>query len=275
MGLFKPNVERLERKKNVEGLIKALKHEDVVIRRLAAKSFTNLKNSKAAEPLLQALSDEDSHVRNWAATALGEIGDTRAVQPLLQRLKDSGFDQFIVAEALAKLGYLEVLDSQVIAQEIQELEKMDVSAVRKAIERLGRLKDVRAIGSIARASSGYTGITPTTDGSGERYIARIATTSLISIIIGVYKRMDIPKESLAALRGLSELEIAAIKYLIYRLDPKTRKWDFSPFSPDIKKAVIFVLGKIGEPAISGIKIALKDKDEGVRKAAEEALKEIE
>lgn len=51
--------------------------------------------------------------------------------------------------------------------------------------------------------------------------------------------------------------------------------DFSPYSPDIKKAVIFVLGKIGKPAISGIKIALKDKDESVRKAAEDALKEIE
>jgi len=51
MGLFEPNVEKLEKKKNVKGLIKALRHEDV-------------------------------HVRWSAAEALGEIGDARAVEPL-------------------------------------------------------------------------------------------------------------------------------------------------------------------------------------------------
>ena len=72
-GLFKPNVERLQEKKNVKGLIKALRHKD-------------------------------RRVRSEAAEALGEIGDKRAVEPLIQALKDEYWDVRLRAEkALEKI----------------------------------------------------------------------------------------------------------------------------------------------------------------------------
>jgi len=65
MGLFdwffKPNVQRLEREKDVERLIKALLYEN------------------------------DLHVRCDAAEALGRIKDPRAIEPLISALKNSNF----------------------------------------------------------------------------------------------------------------------------------------------------------------------------------------
>ena len=47
-----------------------------------------LKEKKDVKGLIKALKYEDSHIRMFAAVALGEIGDERAVAPLIQSLKD-------------------------------------------------------------------------------------------------------------------------------------------------------------------------------------------
>ena len=73
MGFFKPNVEKLADKKDVEGLIKALKYKDEYVRWFAAVALGKIGNAKAVEPLIQALQDEDEIVRERAALALGEI----------------------------------------------------------------------------------------------------------------------------------------------------------------------------------------------------------
>ncbi|MCD6215119.1 MAG: HEAT repeat domain-containing protein, partial [Candidatus Desulfofervidus sp.] len=101
--LFKPNVERLREKKDVKGLIKALRHEDV--RKEAAEALVNI-GEPAVEPLIQALKDEYSDVREEAARALGRIGDKRAVEPLINALKDEDSDvRMEAAEALDQMGW--------------------------------------------------------------------------------------------------------------------------------------------------------------------------
>lgn len=77
MGLFEPpNVKKMEAKKDVGGLIKALSYW------------------------------KDKNVRNDAATALGKIGDTRAVEPLIRALDDK--DQDVCKEAASALETLGV-----------------------------------------------------------------------------------------------------------------------------------------------------------------------
>lgn len=74
--LFKPkqDVARLKEKRDIKGLIKALKYR---------KNWL---------------------VRSRAAKALGEIGDTRAVEPLCVALKDENLGvQTDVAKALKKI----------------------------------------------------------------------------------------------------------------------------------------------------------------------------
>jgi len=85
-GAFRPDVNELREKKDVEGLIRALGYErSWHVRVNAAEALGELKDSRAVEPLLQALRDEDSGVRWSASAALGELKDTRAVDPLMGR----------------------------------------------------------------------------------------------------------------------------------------------------------------------------------------------
>lgn len=74
MGLFKPNVKKMEKKKDVEGLIKALEHKNKGVRRNAATALGRLGDADAVEPLIKVLNDKDFYVRGDAAKALGEIG---------------------------------------------------------------------------------------------------------------------------------------------------------------------------------------------------------
>jgi len=73
--LFKPNVERLQEKKNVKGLIKALRHKDGYVREGAAGALGEIGDERAVEPLIRALKDEYSGVRERVAEALVKIGN--------------------------------------------------------------------------------------------------------------------------------------------------------------------------------------------------------
>jgi len=135
MGFFGPNIEKMEAKGDVKGLIKALrsdkhvkggyrreatgalirigapavepliqalKDKDPVIRFGAADALGGIGDKRAVEPLIEALKDEDAAVRAWAALALGNIGDERAVEPLTKALKDEAVRR-LAEEALEKL----------------------------------------------------------------------------------------------------------------------------------------------------------------------------
>ena len=107
MGLFsrRPNIAKMEAKRDVEGLIKVLRYKEHYVERVhAANVLGNICDSRAVVPLIAALEDRMSFVRRAAAEALGEIGDSRAVEPLIAALKDSDWDvRSQVAEALAKI----------------------------------------------------------------------------------------------------------------------------------------------------------------------------
>jgi HEAT repeat protein len=123
MALFgPPNVEKLEQRRDIEGLVKALeyKKDDGQICLFATVALGNLRDARAVAPLikrfktrdklgllpntyfrqcltnalakigepavlplLDLLQDADSSVRTAAARALGKIGDTRAAKPLI------------------------------------------------------------------------------------------------------------------------------------------------------------------------------------------------
>ncbi len=64
MGIFdkifgSPNVEKLEEKKDVKGLIKSLNDNDKCVRREATKALGEIRDPKAIEPLIHALNDKD------------------------------------------------------------------------------------------------------------------------------------------------------------------------------------------------------------------------
>ena len=134
-GLGTPNVQKMEEKEDVKGLIKALGYEkESDVRANAADALGKIGGSRAVEPLARALRDPDWHVqsramlalieigkpaveplknalsntdwqvRRGAAEALGEIGDRRAVEPLTKALNDADWEvREKVAKALDKI----------------------------------------------------------------------------------------------------------------------------------------------------------------------------
>ena len=64
MGIFgPPNIEKLKTRKNIKGLIKALKDKDENVRYYAAKALGWIGDSRAVEPLIEILRDEEKWVR--------------------------------------------------------------------------------------------------------------------------------------------------------------------------------------------------------------------
>ena len=84
MGLFalgKPDVKKMESKRDVKGLIKLLRPPISDLRNEAIEALGRIGNDKAVEELIKALNDKSSIFREGAAYAMGRIGDARAVGP--------------------------------------------------------------------------------------------------------------------------------------------------------------------------------------------------
>ena len=71
----------------VEKRLKALKHNEAGVRRVAAYSLGLMKEPRAVPPLIDAIDDRDREVTENAISALGEIGDRRATKPLTAIMK--------------------------------------------------------------------------------------------------------------------------------------------------------------------------------------------
>ena len=101
----RPNVQELKSKKDVDGLIEALKYkDDHNIRLTAASALGTVGDSRAVDPLIAAL-DDQMEVNEMAALALGEIGDPRAVESLTKTLGDENWEvRSSAAKALEKIG---------------------------------------------------------------------------------------------------------------------------------------------------------------------------
>lgn len=117
-----PLIEELKKKGNIDGLIKALQHQDADVRKKAVSALADIGGVKAVGPLIEMLKDESEpvrrramvrlwsmgeegeevveplikalnsthqHVRELAAMALGKIGDPRAIEPLRKKIFDS------------------------------------------------------------------------------------------------------------------------------------------------------------------------------------------
>jgi HEAT repeat protein len=110
---FNPDIELMEESKDVDGLIKALKNEDYLIRKEAAISLKRLGDGRTVDALIESLKYEDWQdeftvliaVRENSAEALGIIGDKKAVPALIETLLVDS-DEEVRWKAAAALGRL-------------------------------------------------------------------------------------------------------------------------------------------------------------------------
>ena len=175
--LFGPDIKKLTRTRNLQGLIHALRHKDPKIQYDAAEALGEIGDILAIEPLITALTHNelsgvrwkaaealskigapavdalvgalrhiDDDVRWKAAIALGEIGDQRAIGPLISLLCDE--DRFVKSRAAYALG---LIGEPAVEPLIFALREGDGNLRWGAAIALGKIRDLRAIDPLIRA----------------------------------------------------------------------------------------------------------------------------
>ncbi|MGA2933775.1 MAG: HEAT repeat domain-containing protein [Methanomicrobiales archaeon] len=138
-----PDIDAMKSRRDIPGLIAALRHQDTdtqwkaaaalgslgpdaishLIRGLATRNraaklgiieaLGEIRDPQAVEPLIKNLRDPSAEVRWEAALALGEIRDERAIGPLLPCLRDPDrYVRYGAALALPKLGWKPANDEE-------------------------------------------------------------------------------------------------------------------------------------------------------------------
>ncbi len=105
MRLFRPNIRKMLKRKDVNGLIRALGDAEREIRLGAVKALGVVGDARAVDALAAVLGSNDRMLRQHAAEALGQINDARAAAPLTAALKDDAKAvRRVAASALERWG---------------------------------------------------------------------------------------------------------------------------------------------------------------------------
>ena len=148
MALFgPPDIEKLTRKGDVAGLIKALDHEDTNVIYPAGQALRTL-GVAAVEPMIAALGRPgDPRTRGLLALALGDSGDQRAFEPLVAALRDESEDlRGPAAMALGRFG-----DPRAFEPLLAVLGDADAGVRAAVVTSLGQIGDPRALEPLATA----------------------------------------------------------------------------------------------------------------------------
>jgi HEAT repeat protein len=238
MGIFQPNIGKLEKKGDIQRLVEALGHGNCVVRERAALSLDRLgwkprDDTEKARYLMAKKGWDD----------LAELGEL-AVEPLILGLKDRNEDVVrhagIVLERVA-------LTQPVAAVEplIQALKVRHVRVRFAAAAALGSIGDARAVEPLVRAlMDGFPDLAHA-DYTFERSGGELAAV----------------KPRIA--EALGQIGEPAVEPLIDTLKERTY---------DVR--VHTALACIGEPTVEGLIRALQDEHPRVRSGAQGALGEI-
>ncbi len=230
------NVEYLEEERDVEGLIRALKDQDYLTRKEAARALKKVGDKRAVPALIEALRYKSWHedyiilssVRENSAEALGRIGDTMAIPALIDSMEDDPDDDVRLKAtwALGELGDPEAVDALITA-----LEDKNWGVRRTAANALGRIGDDRAVPYLIKALE-----------DNDWHVRKYAAVSL-------GKMQD----------------KRAIPILLEAMDDE---------DADVRWKAMLALGKLGESAVPPLIKTLKNKNWRVRSKSAEVLGKI-
>ena len=100
----KPHIPALKAKRDIRGLVRALRHPDLGVQWEATAALGTL-GPEAIDRLLRELPSRHHAVKLGVIEALGEIGDPRAVDPLIRELRDRSVEvRWETALALGEIG---------------------------------------------------------------------------------------------------------------------------------------------------------------------------
>jgi len=138
---FKPNVEKLKRKKAIQGLTKAAAHTDSGV------------SERARRALVELLSDTDAAVRGAVAKTLGETRDPQFVDPLVRALRDTAPEVVSAAtEALRTIGKPAI---QGLVRDLTGSDRRAVLAAASAFTRIPAPEAVEPLIATLRDNSAF------------------------------------------------------------------------------------------------------------------------
>lgn len=281
-----PNIKKLEDRRDVKGLIKALSYpQNAAVRQLAARALGESNDTLAEEALIAALKDPDPHVREIAVKSLGKHGHRRNVEPLIAALKDSHASvRRAASQALGKIG-----DSRAVDSLIAALQDSDGYTCQNAVEALGKITAASAVEPLIAVFQNT---------KRETYLRREAAKALgligdpraLEVLIAALKDdRNVRHEVADALGKLGwkpgKDETGAYYWIAKQMYPMCVEIGPPALSPLINELkvkgerarwqAVEVLGKIGDArAVEPLIAVLNDRDQSVRWFAEKALGNI-
>lgn len=130
---------------DIDGLLTALWHKKVGVRRQAAEALGKLREPRTVEALIDALGDTEWEVREAAALALSALADKKAVGPLVALLNSP--DSTSAAKILAGEGGEQSLDWDKIKASRAKMQKAHEAAALA----LGVIGDREAVAPLVQA----------------------------------------------------------------------------------------------------------------------------
>jgi len=253
MRLFKPNVKKLERKRDVRRLVKALNDPERGTRIQAAAALGRIGDPLAFGPLIAAMGDPDKGIHLQAGLALGDIGKP-AADSLIAALGDKTPQiRWSAAGLLGEIGEVRAVEP-LISSLTDQVPEVRACAARS----LGNLGDSRAIAPLAALASD-----PRPD------VRRIAVEALTGFGAQAVPLLDQSlssgeehaKEGVAeALSQMGEVGIAALIAALKHKDMAVRRAAAKGLavsrSPDAVTGLVFVLGdehaEVGKAAVASL-----------------------
>ncbi|MDX9953560.1 MAG: HEAT repeat domain-containing protein [Anaerolineae bacterium] len=181
----------------VEPLIAALKDENARVCEAAAKALKQLRATCAVELLIPALKDERWWMRKMVAEILGSIRDTRAVEPLIAMLTDKQESATAAAMALGEIGDARAVEPLILALNDHNMRKV-------AAEALGKISDPRAMEELV-AVLGDKDTDSTVRAAIAVALGKSDSSRALELLIAILKDQDQPRAVRhAAAEGLGQ-----------------------------------------------------------------------
>lgn len=217
---------------------------------MALEALESITDRRFVKPLIVALKDQDEDVRRAAAKALGNIGDGRALESLIAALKDE--DGEVRFRAASALGHIR--DARALEPLVEALKKaLTALANREAFDRMS-VEEVTNISNLEWAATIALG--------------RIGDARAVESLVAALEKSGTWQVRRDAAIALGQVkDVRAVEPLIVALK------EGSPW--EVRTAAGGALSEIGDQrAVEPLTAALNDEYEGVRQAAEDALKKI-
>lgn len=261
MRLWKPNVAKLLKKRDLNRLRLLLHDRDGLIRAQAVRALGTLKAPDLVGPLLEALADADRRVRYATVQALGQLRGTQVVDSLIATLKDP--DPLVRGEAAVALGEI---GTQAVGPLLSSLWLGDKELRRGAVMALGEVGDLQAIKALTLALKDQDNTIRHTAAQNLERIGVFATPFLATLLReNNQELLRLVRSILVRIGSSTRHGPLAVEWLIAELQERNEK---------VRREVTEILLRIGPAATEPLVRTLQSQDPWIRKWAAHLLEQF-